>query len=98
MNDIPVEGTIKPPSYLEIHLEIDTEGIQNIMAKETSSFQIMKFSFLCSNILTAPAYIYVSQLIRHPSAYMSYHDVLDRWLRLTMRLLNQYFKIEIIPA
>jgi hypothetical protein len=45
--------------------------------------------FICSNIPAAPAYgVYISQLIRYSRACGSYHDLLDRGLLLTRKLLN----------
>ena len=52
----------------------------------------INFSFICSNIPTAPAYgVYISQMIRYSRACGSYQDFRDRGLLLTMKLLNQGF-------
>jgi hypothetical protein len=47
---------------------------------------------MCSNIPAEPAYLaYLSQLIRYSRACGSYHDLLDRELLLTKKLLNQHY-------
>ena len=53
-------------------------------------FSIVNTQFICSNIPAAPSYeVYLSQLIRYSKACSSYQNVLDRWLLLTRKLLNQ---------
>ena len=50
--------------------------------------------FLIYNIPAALAYyVYISPLIRYSSLSGSYHDVLDRRLLLTWKLLNQGFLV-----
>jgi len=55
---------------------------------------IMNFLFICSNIPAVLAYeVYLSQLIRYSRACGSHHDLPDRGLLLTMKLLNQGFLV-----
>jgi hypothetical protein len=55
-------------SYLDIHLEIDSEGevrTKHYDKRDDINFHIVNFPFTCSNILATPAYrVYISQLIR----------------------------------
>jgi hypothetical protein len=83
------------PSYLDLHLEIDSEGRLRTKLydkRDDFNFLIVNFPFICSNIPAAPAYgVYISQLIRYSRACGSYQDFLDRGLLLTRKLLNQGF-------
>ena len=87
--------TDKFASYLDLHLEIDSEGRLRTKLydkRDDFNFPIVNFPFICSNIPAAPAYgVYISQLIRYSSACSSYQDFLDRGLMLTGKLLNQGF-------
>jgi hypothetical protein len=87
--------TDRPTSYLDLFLEIDSEGRlrTNLYDKRDDfDFPIVNFPFICSNIPAAPAYgVYISQMIRYPRACGSYQDFLDRGLLLTRKLLNQGF-------
>ena len=69
-------------SYLDIHLEIDSEGRLRTKLydkRDDFNFTIVNFPFICSNIPAAPAYgVYISQLIRYSKACGSYQDFLDR--------------------
>jgi hypothetical protein len=82
-------------SYLDLHLEIDSEG--RLRAKlydkiDDFNFPIVNFPFICSNIPAATAFgVYNSQMIRYSRACGSYQDFLDRDLLLTRKLLNQGF-------
>ena len=82
-------------SYLDIHLEIDSEGrliTKHYDKRDDLNFPIVNLPFICSNILATPAYgVYISQLIRYSRACSSYQDFLDRGLLLTMKLLSQGF-------
>ena len=82
-------------SYLDIHLEIDSEGrliTKHYDKRDALNFPIVNLPFICSNIPATPAYgVYISQLIRYSRACSSYQDFLDRGLLLTMKLLNQGF-------
>ena len=59
--------TIKSASYLDLHLKIDNEGRLKTKLydkRDDSSFPIVNFPFLSSNMPAAPAYgVYISQLI-----------------------------------
>jgi hypothetical protein len=80
-------------SYLDLHLEIDSEGwlrTKLYHKRDDFNFPIVNFPFICRNIPAAPAYgVYISQLIRYSRACGSYQDFLDRRLLLTRKLLNQ---------
>jgi hypothetical protein len=82
-------------SYLDLHLEIDSEGrlrTKHYDKRDDFNFPIVNFPFICSNIPAAPAYgVYFSQLIRYPRACGFHQDVLHRGLLLTRKLLNQGF-------
>ena len=87
--------TNRSASYLDLHLEIDSEGrlrTKPYNKKDDFNFPIVNFPFICSNIPAALAYgVYISQMIRYSRACGSYKDVLDRGLLLTRKLLNQGF-------
>ena len=87
--------TDRSASYLDLHLEIDSEGWLRTKLydeRDNFSFPILNFPFICSNIPAAPAYgVYISQMIRYSRACGSYQDFLDRGLLLTRKLLNQGF-------
>ena len=89
--------TVKSASYIDLHLEIDNEGLLKTKLydkRDDLSFPIANFPFLSSKIPAAPEYgVYISQLIRHPRACIFYHDFLDRGLLLTRKLLNQEFQM-----
>ena len=82
-------------SYLDLHLEIDSEGRLRTKLydkRDDFNFPIINFPFTCSNIPAATAYgVHVSQLMRYSRACGSCQDFLDRGLLLTRKLLNQGF-------
>ena len=84
-------------SYLDIHLEIDSEGRSRTKLyykRNDYHFLIVNFLFICNNIPVARAYgAYISHLLRYSGACGSYHDFLDRGLLLTGKLLNQWFLV-----
>ena len=95
----PIEPEIKDTtdtdgsaSYLDIHLEIDSEGRLRTKLydkRDDFKFPIVNLPFICSNTPAAPVYgVYISQLIRYSRACGSYRDFLDRGLLLTKKLLN----------
>jgi len=54
------------------------------------NFPIVSFPFSCCNIPEVIAYgVCICQLHRHSRLFGSYHNFLDRWLRLIRKLLNQ---------
>ena len=59
--------TDRSASYLDLHLEIDSEGRLRTKLydkKDDFNFPIVNFPFICSNIPAASAYgVYISQLI-----------------------------------
>ena len=94
--------TDKSASYLDLHLEIDTEGRLRTKLydnRDDFNFPIVNFPSICSNIPAAPAYgVYISQMIRYSRACGSYQDLFDRLL-LTKKLLNQgFFLVKLKPS
>ena len=98
----PIELEIKDTTdtdrsalYLDIHLEIDSEGrLVTILydKRDDFNFPIVNFPFIFSNIAAAPVNgVYVFQLIRYSRACGSYQDFLHRGLLLTRQLLNEGF-------
>jgi hypothetical protein len=87
--------TDRSTSYLDLHLEIDSEGrIRTKLydKRDDFNFPIVNIPFICSNIPSRPAYgVYISQMIRYSRACGSYQDFLDRGLLPTRKLLNQGF-------
>ena len=90
-NNDKSSDTDRSASYLNLHLEMDSEGWLRTKLydkRDDFNFPIVHFPFICSNIPAAPAYgVYISQLIRYSRACGSYVDFLDRGLLL----LNQVF-------
>ena len=84
-----IELEIKDTSalYLDLHLEIDSNGglrTKHYDKGDVFNFSIVSFSFICSSIPAVPAYeVYISQLIRYFRACGSYQDFLDGGLQLT---------------
>ena len=82
-------------SYLDLHLEIDSEGrlrTKHYDKRDDFNFPIVNFPFICSNIPAAPAYgVYISHMLRNSRACGSYQDVLGWRLLLTRKLLDQRF-------
>jgi hypothetical protein len=79
-------------SYLDLHLEIDSEGTKLYDKWDDFNFPIVTFPFICSNIPATPAYgVYISQMIRYSRACDAYQNFLDKGLLLSRNLLNQGF-------
>jgi hypothetical protein len=59
--------TYRSASYLDLHLEIDSEGqlrTKHYDKRDDFNLPIVNFPFICSNIPATPAYgVYISQLI-----------------------------------
>jgi hypothetical protein len=59
--------TYRSASYLDLHLEIDSEGqlrTKPYDKRDDFNLPIVNFPFICSNIPATPAYgVYISQLI-----------------------------------
>jgi hypothetical protein len=87
--------TDKSASYLDLHLEIDSEGRLRTTLydkRDDFNFLIVNFPFICSNIPAVPAYgVYLAQFIRYSRASASCNDFIYRGLLLTRKLLNQGF-------
>ena len=67
-------------SYLDLHLEIDSEGRLRTKLydkRDYFNFPIVNFPFKCSNIPAAPG-VYISQLIQYSRVCGSYHAYVDR--------------------
>jgi hypothetical protein len=88
-----ITDTDKSASYLDLHLEIDSDGWLKTKLydkRDDFNFHIVNFLFICINIPSAPAYgVYISKLIRYSIACGSYQNFIDRGLLLTRKLLNQ---------
>jgi len=95
-------GTDRSASYLDLHLEIDSEGwIRTKLydKRDDSYFPIVNFPFLCSNFPAAPVYgVYISQLIRYSRGCGSHQDFPDGGLLLTRKLLIQRFLLVKLKA
>jgi hypothetical protein len=89
--------TDRSASYLDLHLEIDSEGWLRTKLydkRDDFNFPIVNFPFMCCNIPAAHAHIvYISQWIRYSRDCGSYHDFLDRGWLLTRKPLNQGFLV-----
>ena len=73
--------TDRSASYLDLHLEIDSEGRLRTKLydkRDDFNFPIVNFPFICSNIPAAPAYgVYISQMIQYSRACGSYQEFLE---------------------
>ena len=62
--------TDRSASYLDLHLEIVSEGRLRTKLydkRHDINFPIVNFQFICSNIPASPVYgVYISPLIRYP--------------------------------
>ena len=89
--------TAKFASQLGLHLAIDNDGRLRTKfydKRDDFKFLIVKFPFICTNILAAPPNEeYISQFIRYSRTCGSYHDFLDRWLLLTRKLPYKGFLV-----
>ena len=62
--------------------------------RDAFGFHIVKFSFMSSNIPSAPAYgVYASQLVRYAHCCSNYSDFLICHRALVKRLLSQGYKV-----
>jgi hypothetical protein len=64
-------------SYLDLHLEIDSEGLLRTK-RDDFNIPIVKFRFIRSTFPAAAYGVYICQMIRYSRACGSYQDVLDR--------------------
>ena len=90
--ELEIKDTIdtdRSVSYLELHLEIDSEWrlrTKPYDKRNNFNFPNVNFPFICSNISAAPTYgVYISQLMWYSRACGSYPDFLDRGLLLTRK-------------
>ena len=68
-------------SYLDIHLEIDSEGWLRTKLydkRDDLYIPIVNFLFICSTFPAAAYEVYISQMIRYSRACGSYQVVLGR--------------------
>ena len=88
-------NTAMSASYIDLHLDINSKGrIRTKLydKRDDFNFPFMNFPFICSKIPAAPTYgVYISQLIRYPSACCFYDNFFNTGLLLTRKLLNQGF-------
>ena len=88
-------NTNRSASYLDLHLEIDSEGrlrTKHYDKRDNFNIPILNIPFICSNIPAAPVNgVYISQMIPYSRACGSYQDFLHRGLLVTRKLLNQGF-------
>ena len=81
IKDIDTTDTDRSASYLDLHLEIDSEGwfrTKFYDKRDDFNFPIVNFPFICSYIPAAPEYgVYISYLIRYSRACGSYQDFFD---------------------
>ena len=82
--------TARPVSYIDLHLEIDSEGrFRSKLHDKRDDFNI---PFISSNISAAPAYgVFISQLVRYSRACGSCEIFLDSGLLLATKLLKLGF-------
>jgi hypothetical protein len=81
-------------SYLDLHLEIDSESrLRTNLYDKSDDFNFpMKMFHLYEATFQKHLHMeYISQMIRYSRAYGSYQDFLDIGLLLTRKLLNQGF-------
>ena len=94
--------TDRSASYLDLHLEIDSEGrLRTKLYDKRADFNFLNvnFPFICSNIPAAPAYgVHISQMMRYSRACGSYQDFLNRGLLLTRKPLIQEFNSKILRS
>jgi hypothetical protein len=87
-------------SYLDLHLEIDSEGglgTKLYDKRDDFNIPIVKFPFICSNIPTALSYgVYICQMIRYSSVCGSYH--IGYKMLLTRKLLKQEFLLVMLKS
>ena len=80
-------------SYLDLLMSIGRDGQLRTSLydkRDDFNFHITNFSFLSSNIPSAPAYgVFISQLIRYASACSSYECFILRAMQLSNKLLGQ---------
>ena len=93
-----ITNTARSASYLDLHLQTDSQcrvRTKHYDKREDFTFPIVKFPYICNNIPAAPVYgVYISQLIQYSRACGSYHNILDKGLLLTRKLLNQGYLLD----
>ena len=90
--------TARPASYLDLHLETDSdcrERTKHYDKREDFTFPIVNFPFIWNDIQAAPVCgVYTSQLIQYSRVCGSYHNILDRGLLRTKKLLHQGYWLD----
>ena len=87
--------TAASSSYLDCYLYIDNGKLNTRLyhKRDDFNFPIVNFTFLSSNIPSAPAYgVHASQLIHYARACSNYQDFMERGKVLTTKLLSQGFQ------
>ena len=88
--------TARSASYLNLHLEIDSEGRLRTKPYDTEMISIFLLWTVHFYVATSQQNLrmeFISQLIRYPSACVSYHDFLHKGLLQTRKLQNQGFLV-----
>ena len=88
--------TARSASYLNLHLEIDSEGRLRTKPYDTEMISIFILWTVHFYVATSQQNLrmeFISQLIRYPSACVSYHDFLHKGLLQTRKLQNQGFLV-----
>lgn len=93
-----ITETRRSASFLDFFLDIDTDWRLKTILWQTLydfNFQIVSFTFLSTNIPSAPLYcIYISQLIFYACTCLHYMDFINRGVFLTLKLLHQSLEEE----
>ena len=85
----------KSASYLDLHLEIDSEvrfKNETLWQKGLFQFSHYELSIYMWQYFSDSRGVYISPLLRYTRACGSYHDFLDRGLLITRNLLIQGFQ------
>ena len=90
-----VTETAASSSYLDCYLYIDNGKLTTRLYDKLDDFNflIVNFTFLSSNIPSAPAYgVYVSQLVRDARVCSNFQDFIERGKVLITKLLSQRYQ------
>ena len=97
-DELTLKKTSESPvtlSYLDIQITIVNGKYSTAVydKRDSFSFKIVNFPYLCSNIPSRPAYgVYISQLVRIARICSDYYSFASRHYKLTERLINQGFR------
>jgi hypothetical protein len=94
---IPHNTASRTASYLDLHIEIDSEGqsrTKRYYQRENFNFSVVKLLFIFSNIPAAAVCgVYICQFVRYSRTCGSDYAFLDREFLLTRKILNQGFLV-----